>query len=73
MPWRATDAASRELACSVGCDVCSQILAHNDTVTSCAGVCKDTNWLEANVTITKGVVEPDKACIMGCVINLCQE
>jgi len=36
-------------------------------------VCKDTNWLEANVTITKGVVEPDKACIMGCVINLCQE
>jgi len=67
------------VACLAGCDICSQILANNDTLTSCFSECKNTNWndaVDANgnpVTITKGVLEPDKACIFGCIINLCQE
>jgi len=68
------------LACLAGCDICSQSQSANDTDwTTCFDTCKNTDWLQAidpttgqPAPIVKGVIEPDKACEMGCVINLCQ-
>jgi len=66
-------------ACRVGCDICTKQLSINDTNHgACFQVCKNTNWL-LNVDINgnpfpivKGIVEPDKACIFGCIIDTCQ-
>jgi len=66
------------LACAAGCDICSKVLAANDTPDVCFTVCKDTNWLQMvdasgnPVVVQKGVIEPDKACEFGCVIGTCQ-
>jgi len=67
-------------ACRVGCSICSANLAANDPDWSkCFYTCKQTDWLQ-NVDINgnpfpivKGVLEPDKACIFGCIINTCQD
>jgi hypothetical protein len=67
------------VACLAGCQICQGIQNANDTVTSCSVVCKNTDWnnmVDPNgnaMAIQKGVIEPDKACIMGCIIQLCQE
>jgi len=62
-------------ACIIGCNKCSPTLSDvtpssrvDDT---CFKFCKTYNY--ASRGIRKGVIEPDKACIMGCVINTCQE
>jgi hypothetical protein len=67
-------------ACRVGCQICLQVI--NSTAEAdpgaCFKVCKNTNWFN-NIDgagnpfpILKGVIEADKACEMGCVINTCQ-
>jgi len=65
-------------ACIVGCSTCQEQLNDNDHSGACLTVCKDIDWLAFNNSdgtpnpIVKGVIEPDKACQMGCVENLCQ-
>jgi hypothetical protein len=66
-------------ACRAGCQICSGILAKQDADNGkCFTICKNTDWLQNKdingnaFPITKGVVEPDKACMYGCVINTCQ-
>jgi len=66
-------------ACRVGCNVCARQISINDTNHgACFDVCKDTNWLlnvdinNNSFPIVKGIVEPDKSCMFGCVIGLCQ-
>jgi len=67
-------------ACVVGCQICKAQLndATNTDSGRCLSICKDTNWLDARGTngsvdpIVKGVIEPDKACEIGCIQNMCQ-
>jgi hypothetical protein len=66
-------------ACRVGCTVCTEILSTVEPdAGACFKTCKNTNWfnnVDGNGTafpILKGIIEPDKACEMGCVINTCQ-
>jgi len=66
-------------ACKIGCDICTQQLQNaNAQGGDCYTTCKNTDFLQMTdaqgnpVQIVKGVVEPDKACMFGCVINLCQ-
>jgi hypothetical protein len=67
-------------ACRVGCEVCSAVIAANEPDWhKCFYTCKQTDWLK-NVDINgdafpivKGVIEPDKACIFGCIIGTCQD
>lgn len=57
-------------SCVIGCNQCSTIL-NSDSNPSCFRFCKSFNYARSG--IRKGLIEPDKACIMGCVINTCQE
>jgi len=57
-------------SCIIGCNQCSAELAKNPSSDSCFLFCKNFDY--AGQSIRKGVIEPDKACIMGCVINTCQ-
>jgi len=63
-------------SCVIGCNQCSPTLNNGnnsepDGGTSCFRFCKTYNYARSG--IRKGLIEPDKACIMGCVINTCQE
>lgn len=63
-------------SCIIGCNECSRTLNDENPNEpnggdSCFRYCKTFNY--AGAGIRKGVIEPDKACIMGCVINTCQE
>jgi len=59
-------------ACNIGCDQCAKELANVDLKDDkCFEFCKKYNYKQAG--LRKGVIEPDKACIMGCMINTCQE
>jgi len=70
------------IACLNGCAVCAaQIEKHGQSAQNsgdCFTVCKNTDWLNIPkpsggvFTVVKGVVEPDKACIFGCIIQTCQ-
>jgi len=57
-------------ACVQGCEQCESDLASNAGPQNCFRTCKDFDW--GSQGIIKGVIEPDKACIGGCVINTCQ-
>jgi len=58
-------------ACVIGCNQCSQDLNSSTTDNSnCFDTCKTTDWV--SMGIFKGVIEPDKACIGGCIIQTCQ-
>jgi len=70
--------------CMIGCDKCSAQRADTKAKsTDCFVYCKNYNYLAPSDGITscgaptcpivKGVIEPDKACIYGCVLNLCQD
>jgi hypothetical protein len=66
-------------ACAAGCKICAQQQTKKDPDGGiCFKTCKDTNWLDMKddqgnpVVVVKGVIEPDKACEMGCVIQTCQ-
>lgn len=63
-------------SCIIGCNQCESTLqAENPDQAnggnSCFRFCKRFDY--AGSGIRKGLIEPDKACIMGCVINTCQE
>jgi len=65
-------------SCILGCNRCSTILAglpdggeDNQGSDNCFQYCKNVRYGARG--IRKGLIEPDKACIMGCVINTCQE
>jgi hypothetical protein len=57
-------------SCILGCNRCQTQLS-SSVDQSCFKWCKTFDYGGAG--IRKGVIEPDKACIMGCVINTCQE
>jgi len=59
-------------ACVQGCNRCgNQLQAINTTdPADCFTYCKNYDWKTNG--LVKGVIEPDKACIGGCVINTCQ-
>lgn len=59
-------------ACQLGCNQCVSNQEKNDPDQSCFDYCKQYNYAGENPPIQKGVIEPDKACIIGCVIQLCQ-
>jgi hypothetical protein len=67
-------------ACAVGCAICDrQLDRENSKPEDCFVTCKNTNWNQAldpesgePMVIQKGVLEPDKACEIGCIINTCQ-
>jgi len=58
------------IACIQGCNQCAHDLANNASTGNCFETCKNFNWKTNG--IVKGVIEPDKACLAGCVINTCQ-
>jgi len=59
-------------SCIIGCNRCKRQLAQpNVPDDRCFDFCKTFDYRRAG--IRKGVIEPDKACIVGCVINTCQE
>jgi hypothetical protein len=55
------------LACVRGCNQCQRVLDGNITAGNCFTYCKNFDW--KSLGVVKGVIEPDKACIGGCVIN----
>lgn len=58
-------------ACVRGCEQCNQDRANsNVSSNNCFTYCKNFDW--TSLGIVKGVIEPDKACMGGCVINTCQ-
>jgi len=57
-------------ACVDGCMRCEEQLANSGPPDACFRYCKDKDWRSAGVL--KGVIEPDKACIGGCIIQTCQ-
>jgi hypothetical protein len=57
-------------ACLIGCSTCSADLEATADKTHCFTTCKNNDW--AGQGIVKGVIEPDKACMAGCVIQTCQ-
>jgi hypothetical protein len=67
-------------ACVAGCGVCDSWLSKGDfkDPTTCFTTCKNTDWTQMTgpdgqpVVVQKGIVEPDKACIFGCIIQTCQ-
>jgi len=56
-------------SCIIGCNKCATVL--HGSKDNCFKFCKAFDYSKAQ--IRKGVIEPDKACIIGCVINTCQE
>jgi hypothetical protein len=57
-------------ACIEGCNQCAADLVNNAPKDNCFKMCKNRDWKSEG--IIKGVIEPDKACIGGCIINTCQ-
>ena len=57
-------------ACLQGCNKCTGDLVANTDKKECFTTCKNTDFKAQN--ILKGVIEPDKACIAGCIIQTCQ-
>jgi len=58
-------------ACVIGCNQCGTDLSTPGTDPgNCFTSCKNFDW--KSLGVVKGVIEPDKACIGGCIINLCQ-
>jgi len=63
-------------ACMIGCNRCTLQIANSEDASTCGTYCKTYDYSNPNDgvprAIVKGVVEADKACLFGCVINLCQ-
>jgi hypothetical protein len=57
-------------ACVQGCEQCQVDRDNGADVANCFHHCKNFDWRGQG--ILKGVIEPDKACIGGCIINTCQ-
>jgi len=57
-------------ACVIGCNQCQQDLNSSTDPGNCFNFCKNYDW--SSKGLIKGVIEPDKACLGGCMINTCQ-
>jgi len=59
-------------SCLIGCNKCQAYLNQKPRPTpkTCFEHCKNYDWKGNG--ILKGVIEPDKACMAGCIINNCQ-
>jgi hypothetical protein len=58
-------------ACVAGCQQCTTDLeSQTENTGNCFRTCKETKWADRG--ILKGVIEPDKACMGGCIIQTCQ-
>jgi len=67
--------------CVYGCNRCNQQLQNGENNNTCYGFCKNANFAKPDPSLTlngdktaivKGIVEPDKSCLFGCTVNLCQ-
>jgi hypothetical protein len=58
-------------ACVLGCGKCAEDIVANPDTNLCFKFCKTYPYGEKG--IRKGVIEPDKACIIGCTIQTCQQ
>lgn len=63
--------------CQLGCNRCIEQRDKNQPTETCFTYCKNYVYTDGDekspAPIKKGIIEPDKACIIGCVINLCQD
>jgi len=57
-------------ACMKGCGQCTTDISKKAPKDNCFKYCKNFDWKGNNYL--KGVIEPDKACIAGCIIQTCQ-
>ena len=59
-------------ACIMGCNHCQGNLngTYSSNPSDCFDYCKNYDWKAEG--LLKGIIEPDKACMGGCVINTCQ-
>jgi hypothetical protein len=58
-------------SCVLGCGQCDSELTSGSADDTCFNYCKDLDY--KSMGIRKGIIEPDKACMIGCMINTCQE
>merc|ERR1711916_78657 len=53
--------------CQMGCEKCATVQSGTN---QCQEYCKKNNWSKQG--LCKDTVEPDKSCMFGCIIGLCQ-
>ena len=58
------------VACTSGCQYCLDDEKYTIPNNDCFTYCKTTNW--SSQGICKDTIEPDKACMLGCITSLCQ-
>ena len=58
------------VACTSGCQFCLDGEKYLVPDNTCFEYCKTTNWSAQG--ICKDTIEPDKACMIGCINSLCQ-
>jgi len=63
-------ASAGETACVNGCNYCLEGEKFRTPDVACFQYCKTTDWSAQG--ICKDTIEPDKACMLGCMISLCQ-
>ena len=54
----------------MGCERCLQGKTYEKADNTCQEYCKSQDWSAQG--ICKDTIEPDKACMVGCIISLCQ-
>ena len=64
------DPSASQYACSVGCDECKNNNWFRTADNTCFEMCKNKDW--SAIGVCKDTIEPDKACMLGCIISLCQ-
>ena len=57
--------------CVLGCEQCNAQIANNLASDNCFDYCKNLQYQNFNPPIEKGIIEPDKACIIGCACDAC--
>eukprot|EP00300_Choanocystis_sp_HF-7_P028951 c35109_g1_i1.p1 GENE.c35109_g1_i1~~c35109_g1_i1.p1 ORF type:complete len:183 (-),score=15.44 c35109_g1_i1:30-578(-) len=63
-------ATAGEVACLRGCNYCLEGKKFAVPDNTCFTYCKTQDWSAEG--ICKDTIEPDKACMLGCMISLCQ-
>jgi hypothetical protein len=65
--------------CVYGCNRCQAQLTNSEGNNTCYSFCKNADYQTPDPLyaldkkpIYKGIVEPDKSCLFGCTVNLCQ-
>jgi len=63
-------ATAGQQACTDGCNYCLDGEKYLVPDNTCFTYCKTTDWSAQG--ICKDTIEPDKSCMLGCMISLCQ-